>query len=487
MQVMEKLFKRIEDPALYSMLFGNNAGIIKAKKEMLLSVCELFRDRFSESVRAKEACLISVPNRVELLGKHTDYQGGETLLLTGPKNFFALSSPASDGCSELVNVNPEYGSTCLKLSRGEPELLAEGEGSNYTYTVAKRLMRNMDEAGLSALCPADVKSVFLGDIPFGGGTSGSSAKLISDFFILASANNILSDDDFLSLVTENGKKAGLKLGSVEVSDFSLALSMYLAHHENGFDFGELKGDRGVGTFGGSEDHTAIVLGERDTLLYCRYCPTEIIEKIKMPPDHFVVVAYSGKKAEKTKEAMLKYNRLSEEAASAVEKLNDINKTDFKLMRDFFQGHPPEEKAGIAYEQLCGVKDGLRLAERAYQFFRETEITGRAVKALEEGSMSSFGNLINESHELSLQYLRNIVPEVDWLQRSANELGALGATGFGAGFGGSCYAVVPVRRLESFIVKWRERYIKKFSQYREVAAFDVYSACRGVYWERLRLK
>lgn len=484
---MKNLFERIMDPAFYTMLFGDNAQILQAKMDMLEAVCKLFSDRFSRSIEGKEVCIICVPNRVELLGKHTDYQGGETLLLTGPKNFFALSAPAADRTTELLNVNPEYGSTSLKLRSRGPEMLAEGEGSNYAYTVSRRLLSNINDAGLSGLFPGDVKSVFYGDIPFGGGTSGSSAKLISDFFILASVNNLLSDDEFTSLVIENGKKAGLKMGSGVVNDFSLALSMYLAHHENGFDFGDLKGDRGVGTFGGSEDHTAIVLGEKDTLLYCRYCPTEVIEKIKMPEDHLVVVGYSGKKAEKTKEAMLKYNRLSEEAAAAVKQLNKINRTKFDLLRDFFQGYLPGEKADLAYEQLSGVKDGSRLAQRAYQFFRETEVTEQAVSALVDRDISDFGKLINESHDLSKKYLRNIVAEVDWLQQSANELGALGATGFGAGFGGSCYAVIPEDQLDVFILKWKEKYVQKYPQYRDAAGFDVYTACRGVYWERLRLK
>ncbi|MBA7673531.1 hypothetical protein ES703_81730 [subsurface metagenome] len=78
-------------------------------------------------------------------------------------------------------------------------MLVEGDGSNYSYTVAKRLLNNINDAGLSRLFPGDVKSVFFGDTPFGGGTSGSSAKLISDFFILASVNNLLSDDEFVSL------------------------------------------------------------------------------------------------------------------------------------------------------------------------------------------------------------------------------------------------------------------------------------------------
>ena len=83
-----------------------------------------------------------------------------------------------------------------------------------------------------------------------------------------------------------------------------------------------------------------------------------------------------KEAAKTKEAILKYNRLSEEAASAVEKLNEINQTGFKLLRYFFQDQPPGERTDLAYEQLFPVRDGKRPVRRAYQFFRETEITGQ---------------------------------------------------------------------------------------------------------------
>ena len=481
MYYMEKIIK---DKNFYSRLFGDNPRIIQSKKRMLETVWEIFRRRFYQGTPRQEIFLLSVPNRVELLGKHTDYQGGETFLLTGPKNFFAISAVSNDGVTDLVNANPDFGETVLRLHGREPEMVAEGEGSNYTYTVAKRLLNNLVDSGLSHLQLKDVKSVFFGDIPFGGGTSGSSAKLITDFFIFASVSGLLTDKDFTSLIIENGKKAGLKMGNEEVNDFTLALSMYLAYHENGFDFGDLKGDRGVGTFGGSEDHTAILLGERNTLLYCRYCPTEIIDKVDVPQDYAIVVAYSGKKAEKTKEAMLKYNRLSEEAASAVRRLNEINGTRFHLLRDFFKELPVHERADAAYEQLAKSGEGIRIAERACQFFRETEITQRAFGCLKERDIGEFGRLINDSHNLSKKYLKNIVPEIDFLQKSANHMGAPGATGFGAGFGGSCYAVVSESCFPDFIESWKEKYIKKYPQYKNLARFDVYSACRGVFWEEM---
>jgi galactokinase len=68
-----------------------------------------------------------------------------------------------------------------------------------------------------------------------------------------------------------------------------------------------------------------------------------------------------------------------------------------------------------------------------------------------------------------------------LQRYANELGAHGSTGFGGGFGGSCYALVDATDAVRFVEEWRVAYLKRFPQYGDRASFDAYPACRGAYW------
>jgi galactokinase len=473
------LERAVEDVHYYHRLFGDNPSIIEEKRRMLRSVWALFRERFPGRIERERFHLINVPNRVELLGKHTDYQGGETLLLTGPKNFFALAVSSDGGVSQLLNADAALGHTTLTLSGRKPVLEDEGVGSNFTYTVVKRLSNNLQDFGFAPL--RDVEAVFRGDIPFGGGTSGSSAKLITDFLVFGSVNGLLTDDRFISLVLENGRKAGLRMGQSGLDDFILSLSMFIAHHENGLDFGDLKGDRGVGTFGGSEDHTAIILGKKDKLLFCRYCPTEVVELVHMPQGYSVVVAYSGRIAEKTKEAMAKYNRLSFDALDAVKALNQINRTNFEFLRDFFLDLEPGEKADEAYDQLLksGKKD---LAERAFQFYREQDIIYRGVSFLRQKNLAGYGKLINQSHDLSRKYLKNIVPEVDFLQKSANELGALGATGFGAGFGGSCYAVIRASDHDVFLEGWRREYTRMYPHFEMQAQFDVYPACSGCSWE-----
>jgi len=477
---MDALEKVIKGEKLYQKLFGKNPSIIDYKKALLDKILDIFKKNFYFTADIERVSLIHVPNRVELLGKHTDYQGGETFLLTGPKNFFALAAPSTDGITEMVNAEPSFGKTVLKLEGTTTLVLVQGVGSNYTVTVARRLNANLMDSGFSYL--KNIKSVFIGDIPFGGGTSGSSAKVITDFLSFASVNELLENDEFISLILENGKKAGISMGQQGVDDFLLCLSMYLAHYENGLNFGDLKGDRGVGTFGGSEDHTAILLGTQNVLLFSKYCPTRILDKVEVWKDYTTVVAYSGRKAEKTREAMEKYNQLSINAQSAVRALNKINGTSHTLLRDFFPDLSFEERAEKAFTQLKKAKQGEEIAKRAFQFFMERDLTLKAVQKVKQGDISGYGQLINSSHNLSRDYLGNIVPEIDFLQKKALELGAEGATGFGAGFGGSCYAVVWASQSESFIERWHREYVSKFPHFKETAKFDIYPACRGCFWQ-----
>ena len=72
-----------------------------------------------------------------------------------------------------------------------------------------------------------------------------------------------------------------------------ALAGYLGSIENGQAFGGLQGDRGVGTFGGSEDHTAILLSERDRLAWYRYRPVTRLGAVSLPADLTFVVGVSG--------------------------------------------------------------------------------------------------------------------------------------------------------------------------------------------------
>ena len=95
--------------------------------------------------------------------------------------------------------------------------------------------------------------------------SSSSALMIAVFLVLADVNRLESLDLYRCTIRTREDLAG-----------------YLATIENGQTFGGLEGDAGVGTFGGSEDHTAILDSQPGTLGQYSYCPVKKELCVQLP-------------------------------------------------------------------------------------------------------------------------------------------------------------------------------------------------------------
>jgi len=67
-------------------------------------------------------------------------------------------------------------------------------------------------------------------------------------------------------------------------------------------------------------------------------------------------------------------------------------------------------------------------------------------------------------------LGNQVAETIQLQRSARRLGAVAASAFGAGFGGSVWAMVPRNQADRFLRDWSAGYLSEFPEHRRAAEF-----------------
>ena len=67
-------------------------------------------------------------------------------------------------------------------------------------------------------------------------------------------------------------------------------------------------------------------------------------------------------------------------------------------------------------------------------------------------------------------LENQIPQTIHLARSARQCGAAAASAFGAGFGGSVWALVEAAGAEAFLAEWAERYRNAFPGEAENAAF-----------------
>src|SRR5699024_6978238 len=81
---------------------------------------------------------------------------------------------------------------------------------------------------------------------------------------------------------------------------------------------------------------------------------------------------------------------------------------------------------------------------------------RAHAALRDGDLDAFAAATTLSQQLAETHLRNQVPQTVELVRSAAQLGARTASAFGAGFGGSVWALVPTADADGFAAEWRGR-------------------------------
>lgn len=391
------------------------------------------------------ACAFFVPGRVEVLGKHTDYAGGRSLLAAVDRGFTLVCVPRDD---LRVRVR-EAGGKMAEFSL-DPELVPAAGWSNYPMTVARRLSRDFPGAARGA----DI--AFSSDLPPASGMSSSSALIIGTFLCLATARDLVADERFAALVRDRDE-----------------LSSYLAAVESGQGYAGLAGDSGVGTHGGSEDHTAILQAVPDHLVRYRFVPAEREGLIPLPPRYRFAVASSGVHAEKTGAMRERYNRASGLVRALLELWNRETGAAASSLAAVCRSAPDaaERLRRYAHRGPQGQFSATDLSARLEHFVRESEeIVPAASAALMAADLDRFGSLVDTSQELAERLLGNQVPETVTLARLARSSGAVAASAFGAGFGGSVWALVEEARLPGFLAAWGEAYRSAFPDAARSAVF-----------------
>ena len=249
-----------------------------------------------------------------------------------------------------------------------------------------------------------------------------------------------------------------------------ALAEYLGAVENGLDYRTLAGERGVGTFGGSEDHTAILCGRRDALVQYSFCPVRYERTVNLPPDHAFVIATSGVTAEKTGAALESYNRLATLAREASDRWRRTSeRTDATLGDALRSTNGDFEPLVRAMHAGAADASAEALVERVRQFAIESEeIIPAAGDSLASGRLSELGALVDRSMVNAERMLHNQIHETVFLAARARELGAVAASAFGAGFGGSVWALVSRGEAESFAARLAGDYRAKFPHRADLA-------------------
>jgi galactokinase len=381
-----------------------------------------------------------VPGRIEVLGKHTDYAGGRTMVAAAERGFCFVALPRDD--RQIVVIDAATGETVV--FRADAELTPQaGSWANYPMTVARRVARNFPGATRGA----DI--VLVSDLPPAAGMSSSSALMVGVFLVLSEVNGLAARDEYWHNIGSPTDLAG-----------------YLGTVENGQTFGTLEGDRGVGTFGGSEDHTAILCATANHISQYAYCPVEFEKMVPLPPGHVFAIGSSGVAAEKTGAARAKYNTASRLVSTLLEIWrHNSNRDDPHLAAALSTSSDAAERLH-AMVKATTTSESLRsaLTARLDHFSLESgELIPEAGESLLRGNLRTFGRLVDRSQRAAEQLLGNQVPETVFLAASARQLGAAAASAFGAGFGGSVWALVETRKADDFLASWQSQYRAEFPE------------------------
>ena len=434
-----------------------------------------------------------VPGRIELLGKHTDYCGGRSLLCAVDRGFAVCAEPlAPNSDVEILTAFPNDPNTTLRvalplsptvLQQDIDQLRASKSWALYPAIVLHRLLTNF-----SATTPFRISVAC--NLPPASGMSTSSAVVCYMWLVVSFFNKLQESPKYKQFFGDDEGK----------------LYTYLGNCENGRDFivpsvGVLEGSAGVGTFGGSEDHTAIMSGSEGEIKMWSFAPTTHISTASLPPSVTFVIAVSGAMAEKTKGAMSDYNDAAMLALYGV--MYYCVGVDLDVDVDDFAGTTPPSNFAevIAHSKNAGnrnvrncvsqkIREGYKSPDAAgiirkifpsleppaadskitsedvvtrwLQFYDESEVlVPSALAAFASSNWDDLGRIVDSSHSATVSKLQNTIPETAWLPEEARRLGAIASSAFGAGFGGSCYALVLKEDAREFKRKWEEAYASEF--------------------------
>jgi galactokinase len=420
-------------------------GFSESDAESRAALLERAIECFRRETRTEPEYMWFVPGRIEVFGKHTDYAGGRSLLAAVPRGFAVVAGPRDDGLVRVIDAR--YGGD---VTVDPLDTTREFTGwTKYVAVTARRLAGNFPGARLGA----DI--AIASDLPRAAGVSSSSALVVGIASALIERAQLAERPDWR-----------------EAIGTTLDLAGYLGAAENGLTFGALAGTSGVGTHGGSEDHTAILTCRAGRLSMYSYVPVVHRGDELMPAAWRFVVMASGIEADKAGGVLDRYNRASLATRALLDLWNmHSGRPRPTLAAALAAGSDAiTELRQIVAERAIRGFDAAELGRRLAHFAAEDERVPLAGLAFRRADATGLGALSAASQGEADRWLGNQVPETRDLAALAREHGAFAASSFGAGFGGSVWALVEAGDAEAFAARWRAAYLARHPKLGPVESF-----------------
>lgn len=347
-----------------------------------------------------QGTMYTSPGRVNLIGEHTDYNGGFVLPGAIDKAMYCEIKPNGTNEVHAYALDLKEAST---FGLGENDLPRES-WAKYIYGVCREMIKR----------GAEVKGfdcVFAGDVPLGAGMSSSAA--------LESCFGFALNDQF----------------NLGFDRFELAKIGQATEHNY------------VGVMCGIMDQFASCFGKEGSLIRLD-CRSLEYEYVPFNPKGYRLVLINTMVAHELASSAYNKRRLScEAAAAAIRKRHP----EVELLRDANIGMLHEVANEVSAEDYI----------RAEFVIEEIQRLLDACEALSKGDYETVGKKMYETHiGLSRKYEVSC-PELDYLNDMARRCGVTGSRVMGGGFGGCTINLVKDELYDDFLAKATSGYEKEF--------------------------
>lgn len=381
---------------------------------MLQKLTETFYNTFGNG---GELRTYFAPGRVNLIGEHTDYNGGHVFPCALTLGTYGVVRNREDRVLRFFSMNfASFGIVETSLD----DLVPRKEASWTNYP--KGVMWAFEKRGYKLDHGMDI--LIYGDIPNGSGLSSSASLEVLTGLILKNT-----------------------FGFDQISMIDIALiGQDSENNFNGCNCGIM--DQFASAMG-KKDHAVFL--DTNTLNY-EYAPVKLA-------DAKIVITNSKVKHSLVDSA---YNDRRNESTAALKNLQTV--VDIQTLGDLTEEEFEAHKDAIT-DPVC--------RKRAKHAVYENQRTIKAVAALKENNVELFGQLMNASHESLKNDYEVSCEEIDILVDLAQAMpGVIGSRITGGGFGGCTVSIVKNETVDRFVDEIGRAYLEKIGHKAEFYVVDI---------------
>ena len=356
------------------------------------------------------------PGRVNLIGEHTDYNGGHVFPCALTLGTYGLARKREDNKLRFYSVNFER----LGVVESSLDDLTPYKAANW-INYPKGVMWAFEKRGYKLPCGLDI--LIYGNIPNGSGLSSSAS--------LEVLTGVILKDMF-----------GFDVSMVEIAQ----IGQYSENNFNGCNCGIM-------------DQFASAMGKKDNAIFLDTNTLEFEYAPVVLEDAKIVIINSKVKHSLVDSA---YNDRRNECETALKELQEV--VDIKTLGD------------LTEEEFEAHKDAIKSEirrKRAKHAVYENQRAIKAVAALKENDVETFGKLMNASHvslrddyEVSCEEI-DILVDLAWATD-----GVVGSRITGGGFGGCTVSIVKNDAVDNFVETIGAKYEEKVGHKAEFYVVDI---------------